>query len=104
MMVIGNGKRATMADVLIQFHADATEAAEAAEILDQLGLDMPSYLRMCLSRLARDKGIPFSMRLDGSSEGRGVSAMRRASRIAEEQGIAGMSIDEIDAEIAEARK
>ena len=103
-MVIGNGKRVTMTDVLIQFHADATEAAEAAEILDQLGLDMPSYLRMCLSRLARDKGIPFSMRLDGLSEGRGVSAMRRASRIAEEQGIAGMSIDEIDAEIAEARK
>ena len=84
-----------MANTLVQFRTDETERAEATQILDQLGLDMPSYLRMCVSRLVRDRGIPFSM---------GVSAMKRASRIAEENGISDMTLDEINAEIAEARK
>ena len=52
-----------MANTLVQFRTDETERAEATQILDQLGLDMPSYLRMCVSRLVRDRGIPFSMRL-----------------------------------------
>lgn len=35
---------------------------------------------------------------------RGLKAMREASRIAEEYGIADMTLDEINAEISEARK
>lgn len=34
----------------------------------------------------------------------GIEAMKRASRIAEENGISDMSLDEINAEIADARK
>ncbi|MEE8837207.1 MAG: type II toxin-antitoxin system RelB/DinJ family antitoxin [Eubacteriales bacterium] len=93
-----------MANTLIQFRADETEKVEATEILNQLGLDMPSYLRMCVSRLVRDKGIPFSMRINSLSENKGVSAMKRASQIAEENGISDMTLDEINAEIADARK
>ena len=95
-----------MANTLVQFRADETERAEAAQILDQLGLelDMPSYLRMCVSRLVRDKGVPFSMRIEKTPENKGVSAMKRASRIAEENGISDMTLDEINAEIADARK
>ena len=93
-----------MANTLVEFRADETERAEATQILDQLGLDMPSYLRMCVSRLVRDRGIPFSMKIDEAPENRGVSAMKRASRIAEENGISDMTLDEINAEIAEARK
>lgn len=93
-----------MANTLVQFRADETERAEATQILDQLGLDMPSYLRMCVSRLVRDRGIPFSMKINETSENKGVSAMKRASRIAEENGISDMTLDEINAEIAEARK
>ncbi|MCI6756279.1 MAG: type II toxin-antitoxin system RelB/DinJ family antitoxin [Lachnospiraceae bacterium] len=93
-----------MANTLVQFRTDETERAEATQILDQLGLDMPSYLRMCVSRLVRDRGIPFSMKINETSENKGVSAMKRASRIAEENGISDMTLDEINAEIAEARK
>jgi DNA-damage-inducible protein J len=93
-----------MANTLVQFRTDETERAEATQILDQLGLDMPSYLRMCVSRLVRDRGIPFSMKINEASENKGVSAMRRASRIAEENDISDMTLDEINAEIAEARK
>ncbi|MGI5912908.1 MAG: type II toxin-antitoxin system RelB/DinJ family antitoxin [Syntrophomonadaceae bacterium] len=93
-----------MANTLVQFRADETERAEATQILDQLGLDMPSYLRMCVSRLVRDKGIPFSMKIEKTPENKGVSAMKRASRITEENGISDMTLDEINAEIADARK
>ena len=37
-----------MANTLVQFRTDETERAEATQILDQLGLDMPSYLE-CVS-------------------------------------------------------
>ena len=93
-----------MANTLVQLRTDETERTEATQILDQLGLDMPSYLRMCISRLVRDRGIPFSMNIDEASENKGVSAMKRASRIAEENDISDMTLDEINAEIAEARK
>ena len=93
-----------MANTLIQFRADETERTEATSILQQLGLDMPSYLRMCLSRLVRAKGIPFSMHIKQAPVNKGIEAMKLASRIAEENGISDMTLEEIDAEIAEARK
>lgn len=93
-----------MANTLIQFRADEAERTEATRILQQLGLDMPSYLRMCLSRLVSEKGIPFSMTIKQASVNKGIEAMKRASRIAEENGISDMALEEINAEIAEARR
>lgn len=93
-----------MPNTLIQFRADETERMEAVSILQQLGLDMPSYLRMCVSRLVSAKGIPFSMTITQSPSNRGIEAMKRASRITEENGLSDMSLVEINAEIADARK
>ena len=50
------------------------------------------------------KVIPFTMKINMLPRNRGLEAMRAASRIAEENGIADMTLDEINAEIAEARK
>ena len=52
----------------------------------------------------QENGIPFSMNLNDLAENRAIRAMKAASRIAEENGIADMTLDEINAEIAEARK
>ena len=92
-----------MAITLVQFRTEDTEKIKAVQILDRLGLSLPSYLRMCVSRLNQENGIPFSMKIE-TEENPGISALKRASRIAEENGIADMSLDEINAEIAEARK
>ena len=54
--------------------------------------------------LSADNGIPFSMKLDDNKENSAIAAMKKASRIAAENGIAEMSLDEINAEIAEVRK
>ena len=92
-----------MASTLVQFRTEDTEKLKAVQILDRLGLSLPAYLRMCVSRLNQENGIPFSMKLE-PDVGPGISALKRASLIAEQYGISDMSLDEINAEIAEARK
>ena len=93
-----------MANALVQFRADEAEKIEAIQICEKLGLNLPAYLRMCMSRLVQEQGVPFSMKLMPEAENPGIAAMKRASRIAAERGISDMTLDEINAEIAEARK
>ncbi len=93
-----------MASSLVQFRYDDTNRIKAASICEQLGIDLPTYMRMALNRLIQENGVPFSMILDQEKkENIGISAMNRAHRIAEEYGTADMTLDEINAEIAEAR-
>ena len=93
-----------MANTLIQFREDERKRIQASEICEKLGIDLVTYLRICIDRLNMERGIPFSMKLADEHENKGISALKRASRIAEEYGISDMSLDEINAEIAEARK
>ncbi len=93
-----------MANSLIQFRAEETTRIKAVDICERLGIDLPTYMRMCLSRLVQENGIPFSMKLEDGRESDAMKAMKAASRIAEENGISDMSLVEINSEIAEARK
>ena len=92
-----------MASTMVQFRTEDTEKMKSIQILNRLGLSLPSYLRMCISRLNQENGIPFSMKLE-TEPNPGINALRNASRIAEEYGITDMPLDEINAEIADARK
>ena len=92
-----------MASTLVQFRTEDTSKIKAINICEKLGIDLPTYMRMCISRLIQENGIPFSMRLDNSEENKGIRAMKAASMIAEKNGISDMTLDEINAEIAEAR-
>lgn len=92
-----------MVNTLVQFRVDESDRTEAIEICSKLGIDLQSYFRICLARLIREKGIPFSMKIEEAKENKGVSAMKRASKIAKEYGISDLSLDEINAEIREAR-
>lgn len=93
-----------MANSFIQFREEETKKIKAMNICEQLGIDLQTYLRMCIARLVLENGIPFSMKLDTVSENPGLAAMKKASRIAEENGTADMSLEEINAEIAAARE
>lgn len=93
-----------MANSLVQFRTDDTSRIKAINICERLGIDLPTYMRMCISRLVQENGIPFSMKLNEIPENPALKAMKEASRIAEENGIADMTLDEINAEIAETRK
>ncbi len=93
-----------MASSLVQFRTDDDSKIQAMSICEKLGIDLPTYMRMCISRLIQNKGIPFSMTLDSKPENKGLEAMRAANLIAEQNGTADMTLEEINAEIAQARK
>ena len=93
-----------MASSLVQFRTEDTTKLKAISIWEKLGIDLPTYMRMCISRLIQENGIPFSMKLDVVPENKGIKAMKEASSIAAKNGISDMTLDEINAEIAEARK
>lgn len=88
----------------VQFRADETMRIKAADICARLGIDLQTYLRMCMSRLVQEDGIPFSMKLSREPESSGLWAMKAASRIAAENGTADMTLEEINAEISAARE
>ena len=88
-----------MASTLVQFRTDDESKAKAVSICERLGLDLQSYLRMCISRLNQENGIPFSMNVDAIESNKGIEAMKAADRIARENRISDMSLDEINAEI-----
>ena len=91
-----------MANTLVQFRTEEASRAKAARICERLGIDLPTYLRICVSRLIEENGIPFSMKLE--SENKGLAAMKAASRIAADKGLSDMTLEEINYEIAEARR
>ena len=68
-------------------------------------MDLPTAIRIFLKRSVQEKGIPFSMKLpDIKSGNKAVSAMQRMSQTAEENGIADMSLEEINEERQAVRK
>lgn len=93
-----------MANTLVQFRTEETARIKAVNICEKLGIDLPTYLRMCMSRLIQENGVPFSMKVGDISENKGVKAMKAASNIAAKNGINDMTLDDINAEISEARK
>ena len=93
-----------MANSLIQFRTEEASRIKAMEICERIGIDLQTYMRTCISRLIQENGIPFSMKLDDLSDNKAVRTMKSAGRIAEENDVADMTLDEINAKIAEVRK
>lgn len=92
-----------MANALIQFRMSEKEKQQAAQILERIGLNTSVYLRMCMLRLIQEKGIPFSMMISEESK-KGLEALREMGETAKKNGISEMTLEEINAEIAAARK
>lgn len=90
-----------MADSLIQLQVDEQLKAEVTDIYEKLGIDLSTAIRIFLTRSVQEKGIPFSMTLktDNYYAKAAVNAMRELSKEAEENGVADMTLDEINAEI-----
>ena len=92
-----------MANTLVQFRIDEKQRKQAEDICEQLGFDLSSYLRMSVTRLVREKRVPFELSLDSGEDSAYLKALDRMHRRAEENGTADMTLEEINAEIAAAR-
>ena len=94
-----------MANGLLQLRIDENLRKEASDVYSQLGLDLPTAIRMFLTRSVQVRGIPFSMILpeENYKATAAVVAMKRMSSDAENAGVAEMTLDEINAEIEAVR-
>lgn len=94
-----------MASSVMQIRVDEKLRAEAVEIYDRLGIDLPTAVRMFMKRCVMVNGIPFSMTLprEESIEDRAITAMREMQECAAQNGLDHMALDEINEEIAEVR-
>ena len=92
-----------MASTLVQFRTDDIEKSNAIDICKTIGMDLQDYLRLCMSRLISEKGIPFSMNVDDINASKAKRALRIASAAAAKNGISDMTLEEINAEISAAR-
>lgn len=95
-----------MASSVIQIRVDEQLRNDATELYEKLGIDLSTAVRMFMKRSVMVNGIPFSMTLpkrkDNSSDV--LTAVREIQDRAEKNGLSEMTLDEINAEIAEARR
>ena len=94
-----------MSTSVIQVRVDDDLRAKAAAVYDELGIDLPTAIRMFLKRSVVVNGVPFSMTLPKQEykATRAVCAMELLSQEAEKNGTSEMSLEEINAEIQAAR-
>ena len=94
-----------MANTVVQVRVDEQLKEDVTNIYEELGMDLPTAIRIFLKRSVQEKGIPFSMKLTDIQHGnKAVAAMQRMSQAAEENGIADMSLEEINQEIQTVRQ
>ena len=95
-----------METTLIQARVDTNLKNSAARLFDDLGLDMSTAIKIFLKKCLLEGGIPFDVRKAKSDAvvADGMQAFLALRKQAEENGIADMSLDEINAEIRAARQ
>lgn len=52
----------------------------------KLGIDLSTYMRMCIAKLIQERGIPFELKITDNAENRAVTALKAANLIAEDNG------------------
>lgn len=77
-----------MASVLAQFRTNEQKKKQASEIWKTLGIELSDYLRLCMTRLILEGGLPFGM----------------DNKEAKRNGTSNLTLDEINKEIDEVRK
>lgn len=94
-----------MATSLLQVRIEESLKDDAARVFERLGIDTSTAVRMFLKRAVMENGIPFRMTLPKApySADRGYRAMIEIGESAERNGVADMSLDEINAEIEASR-
>ncbi len=89
--------------VLIQFRADKDLKQDVSEIYNQLGMDLPTALRMFMAKSKQVRGLPFDLRLPDENENRDDFKKAFNDLRAEALKNGEVSLDEINQEISEVR-
>ncbi len=96
----------SMATVSVEIKMDEDLQRAATDVFERLGLDFSTAIKIFLKRSVLANGIPFNMTLpkrDYKAE-RAVRAMQELSDASAVNGVCNMTLEEINAEIAESRR
>lgn len=92
-----------MENTLIKFKVDKTIKMKAFIICKKLGIDIQTYLRICLIKLVDNNGIPFDLILK-NRESKGLDSLLKMNNISKDYNNTEMTLDKINFEINEIRK
>ena len=93
-----------MSQVLIQARVDEDLKKEVSQIYADLGIDLPTAIRMFLVRSKMVRGIPFDMTLPKEKITRQEALNALEDMFMQTKDLPDMSLDEINDEIKEVRK
>lgn len=88
---------------VLQVRIDEDLKFQANEILESIGLDLSTAVRMFLKKVIIERGLPFDTKIDESSL-KFAMAIRQMQMISEANGNSNMTLDEINEEIRLARE
>lgn len=88
---------------LVQARVDKDLKQEVAEIYEALGMDLPTAIRMFFVRSKMVRGIPFDTTLPKGVLTRSEALDALDKMFEQASDVSEMSLDEINAEIAEVR-
>lgn len=92
-----------MSKSLVQFRVDKETRDKASEICEKLGFDLQTYLRMSMTKLIDKKGVPFDLFAIDETDPAYI-ALREIQDESKRNGTCNLTDEEIEAEIALARK
>lgn len=87
---------------MLQVRIDDETKNKASELFNALGLDLSTAVRIFLLKSIAVGGIPFEMNIN-SSGAKAIAAMERMGQKSKELGNDKLTLDEINAIIAETR-
>lgn len=98
--------RIIMGQSTISIRVDDKLKKSFDELCSEIGLSSSAAVTIFMKAAVREKRIPFELRTETEDEirAKGLAAFHKLRAIAQENGVAGMSLEEINEEIRSARR
>ena len=88
---------------IMQIRIDNNLKKEATKVFEELGLDLPTAIRIFLKKSIKEKGIPFDLR-ERAVSNEAINAMLALNADAHRNGTVHLTQSEIQKEINTAKK
>jgi DNA-damage-inducible protein J len=92
-----------MSTATLQIRVEDSLKEQAVALFERLGLDLPTAIRIFLKKSVSENGVPFEIKEKPRVSTSGLEALYALNAEAVRNGKAGMTEEEIEAEIAIAR-
>jgi DNA-damage-inducible protein J len=89
-----------MTTATLQIRVEDNLKEQAMALFERLGLDLPTAIRIFLKKSVAENGVPFEIKEKPRVSANGLEALYTLNAEAIKNGKAGMTEEEIEAEIA----